>query len=63
MTANTLLPVGSGCLCAALLKNACEISGDFIRNKTSKLNVKFGEFTVDVILLWEERKGVGASKN
>lgn len=53
MTPNTHFPIGFGCLCAALLKNAHEISGDFIHNKTSKLNMKFGEFTVNVIFPWE----------
>lgn len=54
MAANTLLPVSSGHLSAALLKIAREISANFICNKISKLNMKFGEFIITAVFPREE---------
>lgn len=56
MAANTLLPIGSGHLSAAFLKNAGDISANFVCNKISKLNMKFGEFIITSFFPREERK-------
>lgn len=55
MAANTLLFISSGHLSAALLKNAGDISANFICNKISKLNMNFGQFIITAIFPREER--------
>lgn len=62
MAANTFLPVSSGHLSAALLKNEGEISANFICNKISKLNMKFGEFIITDGFPREERNERQARK-
>lgn len=62
MAANTLLPIGSGHLGAAFLKNAGDISANFLCNKISKLDMKFGEFIITSFFPREERNERQARK-
>lgn len=62
MAANTLLPIGSGHLGAPFLKNAGNISANFVCNKISKLDMKFGEFIITAFFPREERNERQARK-